>query len=93
LLPKLTTVYDSQSGKDFLKAVSDAQYGQYVINVVRQHMGDSKLTRFELYQAIHHSLPYLKHIVYKGGDAPKYRFVFDERINFKVDIEITCISE
>lgn len=81
----LTTVYEHKAGEDFLKAYSQAGYADYATRVIMQLFGDSKLTRFELFQTIHNNLGHLKHIVYNRTTCT-YRFIFKAPIEVSIEV-------
>lgn len=81
----LTTVYKHKAGEDFLKAYCQAGYADYATRVIMQLFGDSKLTRFEMFQAIHNNLEHLKHIVYNRRTCT-FRFIFKAPIEVSIEI-------
>lgn len=86
------TQYCETDAKECLKQMTIAGYGEHAAKVIIQALGETQLTKFDFYQALHNRLEYLQHIVH-DKKKDQLRFIFRKPMDFTVTVELTKTVE
>lgn len=82
-MQELTTIY--KEDPELYKSLSTVRLAQHVGNVISNVFGNSKLTKFDMYQELHNAIPYLKHIVHNRVKMT-WDFIFTDNVNLEIHI-------
>lgn len=82
-MQELTTVY--KEDPELYKSLSTARLAQHAGDVISNVFGNTKLTKFEMYQELHSAIPYLKHIVHNHVKRT-WDFIFTDKVNLEIHI-------
>lgn len=86
------TQYCDTDAKECLKQLTTAQYGEHAAKVIIQALGEPQHTKFEFYQALHHRLEYLQHVIH-DKKKDQLRFIFRKPVDLTITVELTKTVE